>query len=143
MQFQFDMSGSNTPSSQHTPESMELTGLLRQMLDIQRAQLGHLQALVSAHDAAARWRAFLARRREEFPELAGACRQAMPLLERAYSKLISDLTEQLSQNGTDTLDNDFALQEFLDRHGMRLTQLGTLLNLVAPLAEAESPSESK
>jgi hypothetical protein len=34
------------------------------------------------------------------------------------------------------------LQVILDRHGMRLTQLGTILNMVAPFVDAGSPSES-
>ena len=42
-----------------------------------------------------------------------------------------------------TLDTDFALQEFLDKYGMRLAQLGTILNLVAPLAEASQQGESQ
>ncbi len=74
--------------------------------------------------------------------MADACRQAIPTLERTYSKIISELTDQLGENGADALENEFALQEFLDRYGMRLTQLGTLLNMVAPLADASSPSES-
>ena len=64
------------------------------------------------------------------------------MLERSYGKLIAEVTEQLSQNGSDGLDNDFALQDFLDRYGMRLSQLGTILNMVAPFAEAGSRSES-
>ena len=40
------------------------------------------------------------------------------------------------------IDNDFALQEFLDRYGMRLAQLGTILNLVAPLAECSTQGEA-
>jgi hypothetical protein len=52
------------------------------------------------------------------------------------------MTEHLSQNSADDLDNDFALQDFLDRYGIRLSQLGTILNMVAPFAEAGSPSES-
>jgi hypothetical protein len=34
------------------------------------------------------------------------------------------------------------LQDFLDRYGLRLGQLGNILNLVAPLAEAGPQSES-
>jgi hypothetical protein len=34
------------------------------------------------------------------------------------------------------------LQDFLDRYGMRLAQLGTILNLVGPLAEAGNQSEA-
>lgn len=142
MQFQFDMSGSNMPAPQTPVDAAGLAGILQQMLEVQKQQLAHLQTLVSAHDGAARWRAFLARWRQDFPELADACRQAIPTLERTYSKLISELTDQLGPNGGDTLESDFVLQEFLDRYGMRLTQLGTLLNMVAPLADASSPSES-
>jgi hypothetical protein len=50
--------------------------------------------------------------------------------------LISSLVEELRREGEDALDNDFALQDFLDRYGMRLGQLGNILNLVAPLAES-------
>jgi hypothetical protein len=143
MSFQFDMSPgpSSTPAAT-PPGASEAVDLLRQMLEIQREQLGLLRNIMAAHDAGARWRAFLERWREHFPELAAACREAMPLLERSYGKMIKDLTEYLDENGADALDNDFSLQEFLDRYGMRLTQLGTILNMVAPFADASSPSES-
>jgi hypothetical protein len=89
----------------------------------------------------ARWRAYLSRWHEEFPDLSEGCRKVLPLLERSYGRLIAELTEKLSEDN-DPLDNDFALQDFLDRYGMRLAQLGTILNLVAPLAEAGSQGES-
>jgi hypothetical protein len=125
------------------PAPGETVELLRQILDVQREQLTQMRANAAAHDMAARWRAFLARWQEEFPSLGENCRKSLPLLEQTYARLIADLTEQLCSGGDDPLDNDFALQEFLDRYGMRLAQLGTILNLVAPLAEAGPPqSES-
>jgi hypothetical protein len=149
MHFQYDISSSPPPKSVESDQSSpglapvaETTDLLRQILEVQREQLSHLQANSAAHDTGSRWRAFLARWREDFSELPEACRQAVPILERTYGKLIAELTEHLCQNGDEALENDFALQEFLDRYGMRLAQLGTILNLVAPLAEAETPSES-
>jgi hypothetical protein len=148
MQFQFDISPSPPPKPAEggkppeAPPLSEAADLLRQILEVQREQLSHLQANSAAHDTSSRWKAFLARWRDDFSELPDACRQAVPILERTYGKLIAELTEHLCQNGDDALENDFALQEFLDRYGMRLAQLGTILNLVAPLAEAESPSES-
>jgi hypothetical protein len=148
MQFQFDISPSPPPRpaegepQPQAPPLSEAADLLRQILDVQREQLSHLQASRAAHDTGSRWKAFLARWRDDFSELPDACRQAVPILERTYGKLIAELTEHLTQSGDDALENDFALQEFLDRYGMRLAQLGTILNLVAPLAEAESPSES-
>jgi hypothetical protein len=117
----------------------EVIGLLRQILEVQREQLAAVRA---AHDAGSRWRAFIARWREDFPDLPESCREALPVLERAYGAIISELAECLRQQGTNALDNDFSLQEFIDRYGMRLAQLGTILNLVAPLAEASSQGES-
>ncbi len=145
MQFQFDIAStypttSEAASSSPTPANVEMLALLRQILEVQREHLSFLRA---THDANARWRAFLARWREDFPELPESCQQALPILERSYSALISELAEYLRQDGTETLDTDFALQEFLDKYGMRLAQLGTILNLVAPLAEASQQGESQ
>jgi hypothetical protein len=116
-----------------SPESVEL---LRQMLEVQREQLNQLRAQAAAHDMGARWRSFLARWQQDFPDLAEGCRKCLPILERSYGNLIAELTDRLGQEGDEALDTDFALQEFLDRYGMRLAQLGSILNLVAPLAEA-------
>ena len=121
-----------------TPAAAQVE-ILRQILDVQKEQLKQLRA---THDMGGRWRAFLNRWQEEFPDLAISCRKALPAIERAYGKLMADLTETVCQEDGDALDTDFALQEFLDRYGMRLTQLGTILSQVAPLAEASSPSES-
>jgi hypothetical protein len=143
MHFQFDMSATSFPPLDPTAApSAEVPDLLRQMLEVQREQLTQLRAFLGAHDGGARWRAFLERWRRDFADLPQACRQALPILERSYGKLIAELTEQLCQNGNDALENDFSLQEFLDRYGMRLTQLGTILNMVAPFADAGSQSES-
>src|SRR5262249_49911981 len=119
----------------------ETVDLLRQLLEVQREQLAYQRAAAAAHDMAARWRAYLARWQQEFPGLSDGCRKAMPQLERCYGPLIRDPTERLNDE-ENALDNDFALQEFLDRYGMRLAQLGTILNLVAPLAEAGAQGEA-
>ena len=141
MNFQFNVApfvpAGEAPATA-TP-SAEMVGLLRQILEVQREHLAYLRA---AHDAGSRWRAFVARWREDFPDLPESCREALPILERSYGALIAELAEYLRQQGSSALDNDFSMQEFLDRYGMRLAQLGTILNLVAPLAEASSQGES-
>jgi hypothetical protein len=142
MQFQFDMSNFHQSNTQPA-SAAEVQNLLQQLLEIQREQLVHLRNLAGAHDGVARWRAFLERWQDDFSQLPSACRQIMPILERSYGKLVSELTEHLVQNDGDTLENDFELQEFLDRYGMRLSQLGTILNLVAPFAEVASQNESR
>lgn len=139
MNFQIDVSSSVPQAPAEPPPSpaqqnAEVADLLRQILEVQKEQLNYARTAAAAHDMTARWRAFLSRWNNEFPTLSEACRKAMPTLERCYGQMISDLTDRI--NDEDALDNDFHLQEFLDRYGMRLAQLGTILNLVAPLAEA-------
>lgn len=139
MNFQIDVSSSLARTSPEPPPAQttlapDVADLLRQILEVQREQLAAQRAAAAAHDMTARWRSYLARWQDEFPDLSDGCRQAMPHLERCYGQMISDLTERL--NDEDGVDTDFALSEFLDRYGMRLAQLGTILNLVAPLADA-------
>jgi hypothetical protein len=146
MNFQIDVSSAipcppaDLPApSANVPETVDL---LRQILEVQREQLAYQRAAAAAHDMSARWRAFLSRWQQDFPDLADNCRKALPQLERCYGQLLRDLTDKLTEE-EQSLDNDFSLQEFLDRFGMRLAQLGTILNLVAPLAEAANSSQGE
>jgi hypothetical protein len=142
MNFQIDVS-SSLPQRAAEPlpaaPTPDLADLLRQILEVQREQLAYQRAAAAAHDMTARWRAYLSRWNEEFPDLSDACKKAMPHLERVYGQMITDLSEKV--NDDDGLDSEFAVQEFLDKYGMRLAQLGTILNLVAPLAEAGNAAE--
>lgn len=145
MNFQIDVSSAvpsppvDPPASAAVPETVEL---LRQMLEVQREQLAYQRAAAAAHDMTSRWRAFLTRWQQDFPDLGDSCRKALPHLERCYGQLLHDLTEKLTDE-EHGLENEFALQEFLDRYGMRLAQLGTILNLVAPLAEASNTAQGE
>lgn len=114
----------------------------RELLDTVRLQLHLMRDQAAMQDSVGRWRAFLARWESEYPDVANACRQVLPQLERAYLTLINDLTQQLLDQGEDALESDFALQEYLDRYGMRLSQLGAILSLVGPLAEVANSNES-
>lgn len=142
MLFQFDVAAA--PAAAATAEAMpasgETTDLLRQLLDIQREQLHLLRTSAAAHDSSHRWRSFLSRWQDDFAALPSACKRVLPQLERAYITLIADLAAHLKD---EALDNDFTLSEFLDRYGIRLSQLGSILHLVGPLAEIDSASEEK
>lgn len=118
------------------PPNPEVADLLRQLLDVQREQVNLLKAQQAAQDTTARWRAFLVKWSGEFPDLGGACKQVLPALERAYLTLIRELTDRLRADDSEDLDNEFTLGEFLDRYGIRLSQLGSVLGQIAPLAEA-------
>ena len=143
MQFQFVVSPSVTTMPTANDPPTETTDLLRQILEVHRESLAVQKQAAQAGDNGSRWRQFLARWQQDFPDLPEACRTSLPILERSYGALIAEMTEHLQQSEHDSLDNEFALGEFLDRYGMRLSQLGTILSLVAFLAEASStPGES-
>ena len=145
MNFSIDVSSAPPAGPADLPAPLpavpEAVDLLRQILEVQREILAQQRSAAAAHDMTSRWRSFLSRWNQEFPNLSDHCKKALPLLERTYGRLIAEMAERLNDDD-DGLDNDFALQEFLDRYGMRLAQLGTILNLVAPLAEAGPPAES-
>ncbi|MDB5311690.1 MAG: hypothetical protein JWO38_5892 [Gemmataceae bacterium] len=123
------------------PGGPELADLLRQLLEVQREQLSLLKAQQAAQDSLSRWRAFLNRWTGEFPEVGGTCKQMLPLLERAYLSLIRDLTDRLKDVGND-LDDEFVMTEFLDRYGVRLTQLGNILTQLSPIADAAPATDA-
>lgn len=124
------------------PGVAETNDLLRQLLDAQRETVALLRAQQAAQDQNARWRAFLARWADEFPEIGGACKQTLPALERTFLTVVRDLTTRLKESGDD-LDDEFVLGEFLDRFGIRVGQLGTIINQLGPLAEAAPPPASE
>jgi len=156
MQFQFDVATNSAgatptpPTPQATPESVP--EILRQMLELQREQLNQLvelqreqlnQARAASQDSLARWRNLLSRWQKDLPDFAANCKQAYPLLEKAYVLMLSGMVDEVAQQGDEALDNDFAVQDFLDRYGMRLGQLSHLLSVIGPLAEAANQGEPK
>ena len=62
--------------------------------------------------------------------------ESMPLVERAFLRLLDEITRRLTDEDSPGIDDEFSLSEFLDRYGMRLGQLGTLLNTLGPIADA-------
>ena len=124
------------------PGVSETNDLLRQLLDAQRETVALLRAQLAAHDQGAKWRAFLARWAGEFPEVGGACKETLPALERTFLAVVRELTGRLKEVGDD-LDDEFVLGEFLDRFGIRVGQLGTIINQISPLADAAPPPASE
>jgi hypothetical protein len=115
--------------------------LLRELIDVQREQLAYLRAAHDVQNASARWQNFLARWSEEFPGVGDGCVKAFPLIERAFLRLLDDLTRRLTDEDAESIDDEFSLGEFLDRYGMRLSQLGNVLNVLGPLADAARTAE--
>src|SRR5262249_58871810 len=139
MHLQFVMSPYTALPAVATAAGADTAELLRQLLEVQREQLALQKTTAAAHDMTARWRAFLARWHEDFPHLAEACKSALPILERSFGELVGDLADYLRDSDNAALGNEFALGEFLDRYGMRVSQLGGILSLVGLIAEAGNP----
>jgi len=153
MQFQFDIASQTaTPAPPAPPPVGDLNGdLLRQLLELQRDQLGqilhtqreHLALAKSmAQDNNARWRMLLGRWQKSLPDLVEQCKQAYPSLERAYVHMIAAMVDEVTQKDDDDLENEFAIQDFLDRYGMRLGQLGHMVHVIGSLAEAATQNEA-
>ena len=117
----------------------ETVELLRQLLDVQKEQLALTKQTAGANDGAARWRGFLAKWQAEFPDVGPAVKQVLPVIERVYLKMVQELADRLRGDEADDLDDEFVLAEFLDKYGMRLSQLGTIMGQLAPIAEAAPP----
>ena len=124
------------PVPEPTSPAREIADLLRQLVGLQQEQIGLLKAQVAGQDNGSKWRSFLARWEDEFPQIGSACKQALPTLERAYLGLVRELTERVNAAEAAELDDEFVLGEFLDRFGIRLGQLGNILSQLAPLADA-------
>lgn len=110
--------------------------LLKQLIGLQQQQVGLLKTQVANQDHSTRWKNFLARWAEEFPGIGLACKQAAPVLERAYLTLLREVTERVNSGEAGDLEDEFVLGEFLDRFGMRLGQLSNILGQIGPLADA-------
>ena len=152
MQFQFDVvtnSAVTQPSLPVGPETVP--DLLRQILEVQRDQLHQIlevqrehlnHARANAPDNLARWRNLLGRWQNEHPEFADQCKIAYPLMEKSYVALLANMVQELAEQGEGALDNEFSVQEFLDRYGMKLGQLSHLLSIIGPLSEAAQQNEA-
>ena len=123
------------PAPPPIPTDPPTADLLREMISVQREQLALARAIHESNSGSARWQAFLNRWGEEFPGVGEACQKTMPHVERAFVRLIDELTARLTDDESG-IDDEFSLGEFLDRFGMRLSQLGTVMNILGPLSDA-------
>ncbi len=116
--------------------SSESADLLRQLLDVQKEQLALSKNAAAAADSQTRWKNFLARWQTEFPDIGIACKEVLPIIERTYLRMIAELTARLRGDEPDDLESEFVLAEFLDKYGLRLSQLGTIVSQLSPIADA-------
>ena len=129
------------PVPQAVPPSENQSDLLRELVAVQKEQLAYLRAMHEAHNNIPRWQQLLLRWQEDFPGIGDECQKVIPIVEGAFLKLLEEVTRRLADEDQGDLDNEFALAEFLDRYGMRLAQLGNVLNILGPIADASRTTE--
>lgn len=140
MQFSF---GTGTNPQAQAPSTNPVVDLLQQLVEIQRENLNQTKHLVGVHESHnGRWKSMVGRWKDEFPILLESAKVSLPILEKAYGNILTNMVEELSDKGDDALDNEYAMQEFLDRYGMKVGQLSHIINVVSPLAEMQNQSQN-
>ncbi len=127
------------PDAPAPTTASEVGDLLRHLIDVQREQTGYLRGLLVSQDHGPKWKAFLARWQDEFPDVGQGCKAVLPAVERVFLTLVKEVTDRLSESSADELESDYALGEFLDKYGTRLHQLAGIINQLTPLADNAPP----
>jgi hypothetical protein len=138
MHFQFVVAPPTAaiPGPPTVPAPDPQADLLRELLQVQREQLSYVRAGYEAQNNNTRWVNFLNRWREDYPQVGEACQKTMPTVERAFLELLDDVTSRLADDDENPMADEFGVGEFLDRYGMKLSQLGTMINILGPIADA-------
>jgi hypothetical protein len=116
-------------------------GLLRNMLAAQDRQNELLEELVNQFSAAQRQRnQELGQWKQANPELARSCRMAAESLSKVQIEFLDTMTREINDNSEALLDGEFVLNEFVDRFGPRLAHLNGVLQVLAQLGNAGTPT---
>jgi hypothetical protein len=126
------------PQSEPVQEPLsELCSLTRELLSVQNRQNSLLEKLISQINQSQQRKTIeLALWKRANPDLAYFCRRAAAKLERVQTDLLSSITEEVDENAETFLDSEFALNEFVDRFGMKFVHLNTLLQVLTQLGNA-------
>jgi len=120
--------------------------LLRDLVTLQQRSCDLLAALLDQVSQQQRQRtAELKAWREANPQLAASCRRAAESLAKVHTEFLAGIAREAADNADDFADSEYALGEFIDRHGPRLAHFNGVLQLFAqlgtPVPPAETPSE--
>lgn len=140
---QFDISAQASlgPASTAGSSSPDTDAILREILDVQRRSCDLLVQLVGVVSQQQRQRqAELKAWREAHPDLAGACRSAAEALSKVHAEFLGTVAREGAESAEDLLESDYALGEFIDRHGPRLAHFNGLMQVLGQLAAVPPPA---
>jgi hypothetical protein len=142
---QVDISAATVTSSGQAAVSGDLAETNRLLRDLAAQQqrgnelLGALleQVSMQQRQRTAELRAW----KEANPELAASCRRAAESLAKVHTEFLAGLAREAAENADDFADSEYALGEFIDRHGPRLAHFNGVLQLFAQLGAPLPPAE--
>lgn len=136
-------SGSVPPQPPPAAESSDHTTLLREMVILQRKTCDLLADLLTQVSQQQRQRAAeLKAWKASHPELAASCRQAADALSAVHTQFLATVAEEAAENAEVFTDSEYALSDFIDRHGPRIAHFNGVMQLFSQLGAAP-PSPSK
>ena len=125
-----------------TGDVAETNRLLRDLVAQQQRTTELLAALLEQVSLQQRQRtAELKAWKEAHPELAASCRRAAESLAKVHTEFLAGLAREAAENADDFADSEYALGEFIDRHGPRLAHFNGVLQLFAQLGAPLPPAE--
>jgi hypothetical protein len=118
-----------------------IVGLLKQLVDGQQREIKLLEEIAHFVGLNHKQRQHeIANWKEHNPDLARSCRIAAEALGKVQNDFIHKLTEDAADNYENMMESEYALSEFVDRYGPRMSHLGGVLHMVAQLsAQKEAP----
>ena len=122
---------------------LEMTALLRELVENQQRQNELLEDLTEQLSASQRQRATeLGQWKQANPELARGCRRAAEILSRVQTEFLQSLIDDISDRADVLMDSDFMLSEFVDRYGPRLAHLNGVLQVLSQLSSVPNPTNT-
>jgi hypothetical protein len=132
---------SGTPSHSFLPPAQEQSELLREVLSAQDRTNELLEELIGHISASHRQRTTeLNQWREANPDLAKNCREAAEVLSKVQVDYLDRMTEDIDDMREDLIGGEFVLNEFIDRYGPRLAHLNGVIQVLAQLSAAPTPT---
>jgi hypothetical protein len=142
---QVDISAASVAAGGTAPAPADLAEtnrLLREIAGQQQRSAELLSALLEQVSMQQRQRsAELKAWKEANPELAASCRRAAESLAKVHTEFLAGLAREAAENADDFADSEYALGEFIDRHGPRLAHFNGVLQLFAQLGAPLPPAE--
>lgn len=135
---QVDISSGSVP--QQAPpaaDNGDQTALLREMVILQRKTCDLLADLLTQVSQQQRQRAAeLKAWKASHPELAASCRQAAEALSAVHTQFLATVAEEAAENAEVFTDSEYALSDFIDRHGPRIAHFNGVMQLFSQLGAA-------